>query len=93
MDLGHRKLKDGGVLALVMPFTFARGNSWEKARKALAAHYSDIHILSIATTGSKERAFSADTGMAECLVVCNQAGAVRIVCRILQSPSPTGIPP
>ena len=72
MDLGHRKLKDGGVLALVIPFAFARGKGWEKARKALAAHYSDIHILSIATTGSKEMAFSADTGMAESLVVATK---------------------
>ena len=72
MDLGHRKLKDGGVLALVIPFAFARGKGWEKARKALEAHYNDIHILSIATTGSKETAFSADTGMAESLVVATK---------------------
>ena len=74
MDLGHRKLKDGGALALVVPFAFARGKGWEKARKALAAHYSDIHILSIATTGSTRRAFSADTGIAECLVVATKQG-------------------
>ena len=72
MDLGHRKLRDGGVLALVIPFAFTRGKGWEKARKALAAHYSDIHILSIATTGSTKRAFSADTGIAECLVVATK---------------------
>ena len=72
MDLGHCKLKNGGVLALVLPFTFAQGKAWEKARKALAAHYSDIHILSIATTGSTKMAFSADTGMAECLVVATK---------------------
>ena len=72
MDLGHRKLSDEGVLALVIPFAFTRGKGWEKARKALAAHYSDIHILSIATTGSTTRAFSADTGIAECLVVATK---------------------
>ena len=72
MDLGSRKLKDGGVLALVIPFAFTLGKGWEKARKALAAHYSDVHILSIATTGSTKRAFSADTGMAECLVVATK---------------------
>ena len=69
MDLGDRKLKDGGVLALVLPFTFVQGKAWEKARKALSASYSDIHIQSIAATGSTDRAFSADTSMAECLVV------------------------
>ena len=69
MDLGHSKLKDGGVLALVVPFAFVRGKSWESARRALKAHYSDIHVTSIAATGSTARAFSADTDMAECLVV------------------------
>ena len=72
MDLGHCKLKDGGVLALVIPFAFARGKGWEKARKALAAHYSDIHILSITTTGSTKTAFSADTDISECLVVATK---------------------
>ena len=72
MDLGHRKLRDGGVLALIIPFAFVRGKSWERARQALKAHYSDIHVTSIATTGSTARAFSADTGMAECLVVATR---------------------
>ena len=72
MDLGHRKLREGGVLALVLPFSLARGQGWEKARKALAANYADVHILSITTTGKTARAFSADTGMAECLVVATK---------------------
>ena len=74
MDLGHRKLKDGGVLALVIPFAFVRGKSWKGAREALHAHYSDVHVTSIAATGSTARAFSADTGMAECLVVATKRG-------------------
>ena len=73
MDLGHSKLRRGGVLALVVPFAFARGRSWQKAREALQAHYCDIHVTSIAgPTGSTARAFSADTGMAECLVVATK---------------------
>ena len=74
MDLGNRKLRAGGVLALVLPFAFVRGKSWEGARETLQAHYSEIHITSIATTGSTARAFSADTGMAECLVVATKRG-------------------
>ena len=74
MDLGHSKLKDGGVLALVIPFAFVRGRSWKGAREALQAHYSDVHVTSIAATGSTEREFSADTGMAECLVVATKRG-------------------
>ena len=72
MDLGHSKLRDGGVLALVIPFAFLRGKSWKGAREALQAHYSDVHVTSIAATGSTARAFSADTGMAECLVVATK---------------------
>lgn len=74
MDLGHSKLKDGGVLALVIPFSFVRGRSWHAARRALQARYSDVHVTSIAATGSTARAFSADTGMAECLVVATKRG-------------------
>ena len=76
-DLGHSKLRDGGVLALVLPFAFVRGRSWKRARQALKDYYSSIHVTSIAATGSTERAFSADTGMAECLVVAIKRGGGR----------------
>ena len=72
MDLGHRKLREGGVLAAVLPFAFVRGKAWQGAREMLAKRYSDIHVTSIANTGETERAFSADTGMAECLVVATK---------------------
>ena len=85
MDLGHSKLKDGGVLALVIPFAFVRGKSWKGAREALQAHYSDVHVTSIAATGSTARAFSADTGMAECLVVATKRGGGKSRRRVLQS--------
>ena len=71
---GERDTHRHGVLALVIPFTFVRGRSWKKAREALKAHYSGIHVTAIAATGSTARAFSADTGMAECLVVATKRG-------------------
>ncbi len=77
MDLGHCKLRAGGVLAMVLPFAFVRGKAWQGAREALQAHYSDIHVTSIAATGSTERAFSADTGMAECLLVATKRSVDR----------------
>ena len=73
MDLAHDKIKPGGVLALVLPFSFVAGRSWSNARDALARFYTDITVISIATSGSTSRAFSADTGMAECLVVATRA--------------------
>ena len=72
MDLAHRKLKDGGVLATVLPFALVRGKAWERTRETLAECYGDIHVTSIANSGGTTRAFSADTGMAECLVVATK---------------------
>jgi len=45
------------------------GESWEDSRLLLRRDYSDLVILSIAGAGSEDMSFSADTGMAECLVV------------------------
>jgi len=66
--VGHKKLKPGGVLALVLPLSVASGLSWQRFRKMLAEDYTDLEILSIAANG-KEMSFSSDTGMAECLIV------------------------
>ena len=72
MDLAHRKLKEGGVLAAVLPFAFVSGMAWKGARETLAGCYEDLHVTSIAATGGTASAFSADTGMAECLVVATK---------------------
>ena len=73
MDIAHAKPKPGGVLALVLPFSFVAGGSWADARQTLAGLYEEVQILSIAATGSQDRAFSADTGMAECLVLARKS--------------------
>ena len=70
--LADKKLKPGGVLALVLPLSIANGLSWEGFREMLAKEYTDVTILSIAANG-RDMAFSSDTGMAECLVICPQA--------------------
>ena len=69
--LAHRKLKSGGVLALVLPLSAAVGLSWQNFRDVLSEHYTDMSVLSIAANG-KDMAFSSDTGMAECLVVARK---------------------
>ena len=71
-DLGHVKLRRGGVLALVLPAAFAAGSSWLNARRLLTRWYKDIVIVTIAAHGSTDRAFSADTGMAEVLVLATR---------------------
>lgn len=72
IDLANVKLKPGGVLALVLPATFVQGEAWRSARKLLIDHYFDITIVSIADLGTEGRAFSADTSIAEVLVVATK---------------------
>ena len=79
--LAHRKLKPGGVVALVLPLSAAAGLSWQGFRGMLGDSYTDLSVLSIAAEG-KDMSFSSDTGMAECLVIArklraNEAAAKR----------------
>ena len=69
--LAHRKLKRGGVLALVLPLSVASGLSWQGFRGLLASHYAEVTILSIAANGD-DMSFSSETGMAECLVIARR---------------------
>jgi len=67
--LADRKLKDNGMLALVMPLSLMSGEAWEESRKLLRKAYSDLVFVSIAGARDDDLSFSADTGMGECLVV------------------------
>ena len=69
VDLAHAKLRPGGVMALILPFAAAAGGSWEGTRRLLHKYYAGVTVASIATHGSTERSFSADTGMAEIVLV------------------------
>ena len=69
--LAHKKVKPGGVLALVLPLSAASGLSWEGFREMLARDYTDVTVLSIAEN-DREMAFSSDTGMAECLAIARR---------------------
>ncbi len=72
VDLAHAKARPGGVIALVLPASFAQGGSWEAARELVEAAYEDIVVVTIAASGNTDRAFSADTGMAEVLLVAKK---------------------
>ena len=73
-DLAHAKLRPGGVAAFVLPAAFVQGGSWRNARDLFAGCYEGLTVVSIADTGQSGRAFSADTGMAEVLVVGRKTG-------------------
>ena len=70
--LAHKKLKAGGVLALVLPLSAAAGLSWQGFRETLAKNYADLTVLSIVASDNDHLSFSADTGMAECLVIARK---------------------
>lgn len=75
VDLAHAKLREGGTLALVLPAAVVSGHAWRRARELLASQYRDITIVTIAecgTEGSVGRAFSADTRIAEAIVVATK---------------------
>lgn len=67
--LADRKLKEDGVLALVMPLSLMSGEAWEDSRALLAKNYRDLVLVSIAGADGAHLSFSADTNMGECLVV------------------------
>ena len=71
--LADRMVKPGGAIALVLPLTALQGSSWQKVRQLIAERYTDVIVITIATPRSEEQSFSADTGMAETLIVCRQS--------------------
>ena len=68
-DLGMRKLRAGGSLAIVLPLSAMSGSEWDPVRKAIGQRFSEIIVVTINQPKSERVSFSADTGMAECLVV------------------------
>ncbi len=69
IDLAHQKLKSGGVLALVLPAVFAQGKGWARSREFVNARYDDITLVSLVSSGTKTSSFSADTAIAEVLLI------------------------
>ena len=69
LDLALRKARPDGVLALVLPLSAVSGREWEEARRVLGRRCQDITVVTIAGAGTFDSSFSADTGMADCLLV------------------------
>ena len=72
-ELAHRKLRDDGTLAMVLPLSALSGSSWNAIRARWREEYDDIIVVTVAGAGSYDSSFSADTGMAECLLVARRA--------------------
>ena len=74
--LADRMVRRGGTIALVLPMTSLQGTSWQKVRHLITDAYRDVTVLTIAAAKQHGQSFSADTGMAETLVVCRESSGV-----------------
>ena len=75
VELGMTKVRPGGVLACVIPFSGVQGHSYSKIRAMLDSKCDDVRIISIAAEREEDTAWSADTGMAEALVIAKRRAA------------------
>ncbi len=71
--LSHHMVRKSGTIALVLPMTALQGSSWHKVRRLIARGYSDVTVLTIATAKQDDQSFSADTGMAETMIICRES--------------------
>ena len=71
--LADHMVRKDGTIALVLPMTALQGASWQKARQLIARNYRDAIVLTIAAARPDDQAFSADTGMAETMLVCRKS--------------------
>ena len=71
--LADRMVRRDGTIALVLPLTALQGASWQKVRQLIARNYRDAIVLTIAAARPHEQSFSADTGMAETMLVCRES--------------------
>ena len=74
--IANNMVKPGGQIALILPLSAMLGGSdspsaksWLKLRGLLARNYNDIIVVSIAQAAAKDSAFSADTDMAEVIII------------------------
>ncbi len=75
LELALRKARPDGTVALVLPLSAVSGIEWEDARQAVIGRCSDITVVTIAGAGSYDASFSADTGMAECLLIAKRGAS------------------
>lgn len=79
-QIAHNMVKPNGHIALILPLSAVLGGiwdgeqewSWQKLRRLLSDSYNDIIIISIAESKDIDSSFSADTNLAEVIIVARQ---------------------
>ena len=74
VDLADRMLRENGKsrIGVILPTTCLAGSDWQKVRNMWATEYHDVVVITIADAKGESCAFSADTGMTECMVVATK---------------------
>ena len=73
VELAHRKVRDGGTVAMVLPLSAISGSSWDAIRSRWQEQHEDIIVITIAGATERESSFSAETDIAECLFVAKRS--------------------
>ena len=60
---------------MVLPLSALTGKSWQPSRNLWRRTYDDVVVVTIAAASVRDKSFSADTGMAECLIVARKSGS------------------
>ena len=72
VELADKMLKSNGRMGIVLPINAIAGVSWRKVRNLWAEKYQNVIVVTIADAEIENSTFSADTGIAECLVIATK---------------------
>ena len=78
--IADKMVKPGGHIALILPISSMLGGSydgravrsWQKLRRMLAENYDDMTVVAVAKPTTEESAFSADTNIAEAIIIARR---------------------
>ena len=79
-QIAHNMIQPGGHIALILPLSAVLGGiwdgeqewSWQKLRRLLSNNYNEIIVISIAQKKDIDASFSADTNLAEVIIVARR---------------------
>ncbi len=72
VELAHSMLKAKGVMGFILPATVLASPTSQKLRDMWATEYHDVVVITIGKAKGIDCAFSADTDMAECVIVATK---------------------
>ena len=85
VELAHRMLKSKGTMGFILPATVLASPTAQKLRDMWTTEYHNLVVITIAEAKGLDCAFSADTNMAECIIVAtkgkgNNTGRGKFAC-------------